>query len=165
VLVDYDGSIPSKPSSPTTTAESGGASGTDGAAKESSTAAPKQPKESGSKDRDDVFSDSDSESSKNRRAKATGDVVEPSSSVKESEAKAAQVEASNLAQGVQQVSLKREGDSKAPHAPETTTEVTIKDSSVMDGPEMGSTGMSEFKAIAADASVFSFGDEDDYESE
>jgi phosphatidylinositol-3,4,5-trisphosphate 3-phosphatase/dual-specificity protein phosphatase PTEN len=25
--------------------------------------------------------------------------------------------------------------------------------------------MSEFKAIAADASVFSFGDEDDYESE
>ena len=165
VLVDYDGSIPSKPSSPTTTAESGGASATDAAAKEINTEAPKQTNESGSKDRDDVFSDSDSESSKNRRSKATGDVVEPSSSVKESEAKAAQVETSNLAHGIQQVSLKREGDSKASHASVTKTEEKIKASSVMETPEVGSTGMSEFKAIAADASVFSFGDEDDYESE
>lgn len=164
VLVDYDGSVPPKPSDPPTATESAGVPATDNPTKGSSITPPEQTKGSVSRDGDDVFSDSDSESSKNRHGKATGDVVDPSAGIKQSKETAAQGETSNLAQGMQRVSLKKEGDSKTPAAFEPKTEAKTK-TSVLDAPEVGSTGMSEFKAIAADASVFSFGDEDDYESE
>lgn len=166
VLVDYDGSVPQKPPTPTTTPESGGDSAADTAREEeSSTAPPDQTKESGNKDGDDVFSDSDSESSKKQRATSTGEGVDTSVGVKQSKATTSQGEVSTLAHSIQQVSIKKEGDPKPPNAFEPKTEAKTKSSSVLEAPEGGSTGMSEFKAIAADASVFSFGDEDDYESE
>ncbi|ONK61688.1 uncharacterized protein A4U43_C08F32540 [Asparagus officinalis] len=165
VLVDYDGSIPPRSTTPTITTESSGASATDTATKESSNPPPKQTTESSSQDKDEVFSDSDNETSKKKQAKTSGDVLPPSTSVKETEAKASQGEASKLADSVQQVSLKQEEDSRTSKAPEMKSEGKTKSSSVVETQEMGSTGMSEFKAIAADASVFSFGDEDDYESE
>ncbi|KAJ6831629.1 phosphatidylinositol 3,4,5-trisphosphate 3-phosphatase and protein-tyrosine-phosphatase PTEN2A [Iris pallida] len=163
VLVDYDGSLPQRAPRPTTNPESNEDPASATATRENTP--PANQKESGSVDKDDVFSDSDSESSKDKRAKMAGDADGASKREEPSNTKASKEETSSLASNVEQLSLKKEGDSKGPNAPELRSEEKNKSSLSMETPELESTSMSEFKAIAADASVFSFGDEEDYESE
>jgi len=75
-------------------------------------------------------------------------------------------EASAAASRLEKVAVTEQGAAKAPDATSLKTEVSSKSSSTTEPPPaVDSSSMSEFKAIAADASVFSFGDEDDYESE
>ncbi|KAJ6790614.1 phosphatidylinositol 3,4,5-trisphosphate 3-phosphatase and protein-tyrosine-phosphatase PTEN2A [Iris pallida] len=169
VLVDYDGSLPARAPRPTTNTESNedsaaaAATATATATRESN--APVNQKESGSTDKDDVFSDSDSESTKDKQAKMAGGADGASKRGEPSATKASKEEASSLTNNVEQLSLKKEGDSKGPNATELRSEEKTKSSLSMGAPDLESSSMSEFKAIAADASVFSFGDEDDYESE
>ncbi|KAJ6829589.1 phosphatidylinositol 3,4,5-trisphosphate 3-phosphatase and protein-tyrosine-phosphatase PTEN2A [Iris pallida] len=167
VLVDYDGSLPARAPRPTTNTESNedsaAATATATATRESN--APVNQKESGSADKDDVFSDSDSESTKDKQAKMAGGADGASKRDEPSATKASKEEASSLTNNVEQLSLKKEGDSKGPNATELRSEEKTKSSLSMGAPDLESSSMSEFKAIAADASVFSFGDEDDYESE
>ncbi|KAF5738227.1 Phosphatidylinositol-3 4 5-trisphosphate 3-phosphatase [Tripterygium wilfordii] len=102
-------------------------------------------------DNDDVFSDSDGEqsgASKGRKPQAASEVIagQPHHVPNARDGKL-----ESLTHGTEQLSLGREASSK----PASGLEI----------PSMGSVGASDIKAIAADASVFSFGDEEDYESD
>ncbi|KAG0457676.1 hypothetical protein HPP92_022833 [Vanilla planifolia] len=165
VLSDYDGFVPSRPSGPVENTVPVGDS-----APSTPTGESNMPLSSNiSKDtrsKDDVFSDSEADeggSSKSKRSL--------SASSDRSEAAKADTsfksETTNTAHGIEQAIPIAEGATKttAPVAPEPGSEQkNSKSSLAFQAPELESTGASEFKAIAADASVFSFGDED-YESE
>lgn len=168
VLVDYDasnsprqiGSNANKESAPDTTSAT--------ATKEIRTPPSKVDSDSRSQDKDDVFSDSEAEetgSSKSRHDKVAGDTDGSTVTAKAAEMKSSKEEATAIAQAIGQVTLKNEAGAKDVPA---SSDVKIEGSSKslpVETPELGSTTMSEFKAIAADASVFSFGDDEDYESE
>lgn len=135
VLLDYDGSEPLKPTLANVRKY---LKPTEKAAPRESKPAPQKTDESFSdKDKDKVFSDSDGEGNGSNKNKQ---VKDPSSSDEAPQNK--------ISQAMEGVSLK---------GPET------------DGKENNASGNStsanDFKAIAADTSVFSFGDDEDYESE
>ncbi|KAG6424938.1 hypothetical protein SASPL_115361 [Salvia splendens] len=159
VLVDYDpAAVAARP--PSETSENSGANSasmpTPGPVEEATAAAAKDSK----KDKDDEFSDSNSEenaSSKSRQtvvsSHAAGSVAVKDPTTQNN---ADPNEIANLTRKTEQVAL---GSSATTHA-EAGKETGM-------GTEMsGSAGeVSEFKAMAADASIFSFGDEEDEESE
>ncbi|KAG1338307.1 Phosphatidylinositol 3,4,5-trisphosphate 3-phosphatase and protein-tyrosine-phosphatase PTEN2A [Cocos nucifera] len=168
VLVDYDGSHSPRPTSSNVNKESDGSSTASTATNENSTPHPKHSRDSGSQDKDDVFSDSESEetsSSKSKRDKVARNLGGSTSTAKGPELKASQ-EATTIAQVVEQLSLKGEGGAtKTPDTNEERSDGNNKNETVSHPSELESNSVSEFKAIAADASVFSFGDDEDYESE
>lgn len=166
VLVDYDGTQPPRRSA-AAQKESDGSS-TETAQAESTAPSPNPSKDSGNQDKDDIFSDSEAEesgSSKGQRSQRASSAAGPANTSQKSEAETTQEETSNIVQGVKQVSLKSESSTQAGKTDELKNERHFKSSSTLESPKLESNEMSEFKAIAADASVFSFGDEDDYESE
>ncbi|KAL5209332.1 hypothetical protein ABZP36_004955 [Zizania latifolia] len=171
VLVDYDGSQPPKPKPATVsadkTADADSSTGT--VAKENNSASAESNKESASHDKDDVFSDSEAEdgSSRGRREKVSRSVEGTTNANKTSETSTVQKEASAAASRIEKVSISSEQAARTPDAAPIKSEASSKTSSTTAPPPavVDSSSMSEFKAIAADASVFSFGDEDDYESE
>ncbi|XP_062215212.1 phosphatidylinositol 3,4,5-trisphosphate 3-phosphatase and protein-tyrosine-phosphatase PTEN2A-like isoform X2 [Phragmites australis] len=170
VLVDYDGSQPPKPKPAAGHDNKSGAdSSSSTVAKENNLAPAESNKGAGSHDKDEVFSDSDGGdgSSKGRREKDASRAQGSANAAKPSETSAVQKEASAAASRIEKVAITSEqGAAKAPDATALKTEVSSKSSSTTaPPPAVESSSMSEFKAIAADASVFSFGDEDDYESE
>lgn len=135
---------------------------------ESTAPSPDPSKNSVNQDKDDVFSDSEAEesgSSKGRRSQGASSAAGPANTSQKSEAKTMQEETSNIAQGVKQVSLKSESGTQTSKTDELKNERNVKSPTTLESPKLKPNEMSEFKAIAADASVFSFGDEDDYESE
>jgi len=115
------------------------------------------------------FSDNEAEdgSSKGKKEKVPSSGQGTASAAKASETSVAQKEASAASAGMEKLTMSTEqGNARAPDATSLKTEASSKSSSTTtQPPAMESSCMSEFKAIAADASVFSFGDEDDYESE
>ncbi|XP_028548078.1 phosphatidylinositol 3,4,5-trisphosphate 3-phosphatase and protein-tyrosine-phosphatase PTEN2A [Dendrobium catenatum] len=165
VLADYNGSVSPRPSQPAPNNETDGASTTINThAEESNTSLPPNTNME-TRNKDDVFSDSEAEeggSTKSKRSPATNvsaaaHVIATKGSATEPSSKS---ELYNITHGIEQVSLKAKEASMP--APEARTEENKN--SPFRAPELESTSTSEFKAIAADASVFSFGDED-YESE
>ncbi|XP_074558839.1 phosphatidylinositol 3,4,5-trisphosphate 3-phosphatase and protein-tyrosine-phosphatase PTEN2A-like [Curcuma longa] len=171
VLVDYDGTNPnpSQQTDSNTKIESPGGTTSATETKELST----QPTttnitgDSKSQDKDDVFSDSEGEgSSKGRRQKMDDDDTLGSKvETKETETKASKKETASIAQGIGDISLKNEPKvTKVLDAADAKIEPSSKNTPA-ESPALESSTMSEFKAIAADASVFSFGDDEDYESE
>ncbi|KAL6594976.1 hypothetical protein ACP70R_048079 [Stipagrostis hirtigluma subsp. patula] len=171
VLVDYDGSQPPKPKPAAGSADnkSGANSAASMVAKENNVAPAESTKAAGSHDKDEVFSDSEGEdgSSKGKREKDVTSAQGSANTAKPSETSAVQNEASAAASRIEKVAISSEqGTAKAPDAASLKTEVSSKTGPTTAPPAaVESSSMSEFKAIAADASVFSFGDEDDYESE
>ncbi|KAK0581174.1 hypothetical protein LWI29_010999 [Acer saccharum] len=163
VLVDYTGPVPASPGSETGTEtvakESSESSGSAPAPVNQGTTAPKENKNSGNQD--DVFSDSEAEeggSVKSRQGEAVsadGGAVSTTSSNSETNPKSDQV--ANLTRATEQVSLGNVGSQQ-------TNAATEPKKDAISGLGAANTE-SEFKAMAADASVFSFGDEEDYESE
>lgn len=157
VLVDYDGAPPTPPFAQSGTTTSSATSDPPPASV-ASTAATSDHHESkvpGSNDKDDVFSDSEAEeagSSKSKRrqpASSTGETVTSTTPASENKSNADQV--ANVTRATEQVSLGNSGP--APPKSDVVTSAEF------------STSESEFKAMAADASVFTFGDEEDYESD
>lgn len=148
--------------------ESDGSSTASTATNENSMMHPKPSRDSRSQDKDDVFSDSESEessSSKSKRDKVARNLGGSASTAKGPELKPSQ-EATTIAQGVEQLSLKSEGGAtKSPDTNEARNDGNTNNATVSHPSELESNSVSEFKAIAADASVFSFGDDEDYESE
>ncbi|KAB8117300.1 hypothetical protein EE612_059124 [Oryza sativa] len=174
VLVDYDGSqLPKpKPAAASTDQKSEADSSTGTVAKgNNASSAEVSNKESARNDKDDVFSDSEAEdgSSKGRREKVSRNVEGTTNAAKASETSSVQKEASAAASRIEKVSITSEqGSARTPDAAPLKSGVSSKSSSTTappPPPAAADSSMSEFKAIAADASVFSFGDEDDYESE
>ncbi|KAK4767622.1 hypothetical protein SAY86_015372 [Trapa natans] len=98
---------------------------------------------------DDVFSDSEGEEGvpKNRRAQATTD----------------REESTATSHAVQSSSVREISTANKEPAQQRNLEKTKSPGIDISKPD--SDGVSEFKVVAADASVFTFGDEEDYESE
>ncbi|WCJ31264.1 Phosphatidylinositol 3 4 5-trisphosphate 3-phosphatase and protein-tyrosine-phosphatase PTEN2A [Euphorbia peplus] len=157
VMIDYDGTSSTKSTSNSSRKKSADTSKRSDYDSKSSgevtgNSNPKKPPEN----EDDVFSDSDGEesnASKSRQTTAPGDgsVQSGDSSDK----------MRSLTHGTEQMSVNSREPSK-----EQTTSVIQKPTSGHEISNMDSVGASNIKAIAADASVFSFGDEEeDYESD
>ncbi|XP_065876189.1 phosphatidylinositol 3,4,5-trisphosphate 3-phosphatase and protein-tyrosine-phosphatase PTEN2A-like [Euphorbia lathyris] len=150
VMIDYDGTSSTKSTGNSSRKESGDTpKGSDYASKSSSGVTGNSNPKRASENEDDVFSDSDSEetdASKSRQQTTT-----PSGD-------SSNITAGQLTHGTEQMSLNNRQPSK-----EQTTQ---KPNSALEMRNVDSVGASNIKAIAADASVFSFGDEEeDYESD
>ncbi|KAJ1402903.1 hypothetical protein SESBI_27740 [Sesbania bispinosa] len=116
-------------------------------------------KESGGHDKDDVFSDGEAEhpASRSKQTKASSEAVETvANATRESESNKISNQIANLTNATEQVSLGNKISAPIHSAGEPKSDV--------DGRTVSSSE-SEFKAMAADASVFTFGDDEDYESD
>lgn len=115
------------------------------------------------KDKDDEFSDSDSEETTvSSKSKQTG--ISPQATGSATAKDAATPQNSVGPNQISNVTRKTEEISIGSSAPTHTTE-TGKESVGGSGMSSSVGEVSEFKAMAADASIFSFGDDDDDESE
>lgn len=158
MLVDYDGTVSSQASTQTIPKSPGGSSETASVAPpDDREVATKASRDKQNNDKDDVFSDSDAEegiSSKNKRSQTTSSstsgTVLSATSASGTDTKKDQV--SNLAHETERMSLGSTDSAQ----PKTVVAAPVP---------VLSTSESEFKAMAADASVFTFGDEEDYESD
>ncbi|KAK6159314.1 hypothetical protein DH2020_006628 [Rehmannia glutinosa] len=155
VLVDYDAaSAPlARPPSETTANESAENPGANTASRPNP--APTDEAKNSKKEKDDEFSDSDADeknaSSKSKQTEISSQVA---GTVTTNDANVDSHQIANLTRKAEQVSLGSSG----------STNTELKKDAV--GGTSGTEGeVSEFKAMAADASVFSFGDDEDYESE
>lgn len=161
VMIDYDGTSPrSKPDS--------ASKGSD------TTSLGYSPKQSGvgansnqrkvSEKEDDVFSDSEGEENdalKSGHATASG--VGSTQSSHTSMVTTEQVR--SLTHGTEQMSVGNREPSHTNASREASTDGIQKAATGLEIPNLDSVGVSDIKAMAADASVFTFGDEEDYESE
>ncbi|XP_052881362.1 phosphatidylinositol 3,4,5-trisphosphate 3-phosphatase and protein-tyrosine-phosphatase PTEN2A-like isoform X3 [Gossypium arboreum] len=146
VLADYNDLVPSNPPTKTTANKPDESSGT--------SAAPS----SNNNNKDDVFSDVEEEesaTSTNRQQKPAA-----SSATTKSETSTNPDQVTSLVHSTGKVSL-GSANSQQTH---TTGNPTKDAAAAAAGTEVSSLE-SEFKVMAADTSVFSFGDEEDYESE
>ncbi|TYI49283.1 hypothetical protein E1A91_D12G024000v1 [Gossypium mustelinum] len=169
VLVDYNGTVPTTPQTETTTNKPDESSGTGAASTDGGAAPANENKDPGHNDKDDVFSDGEAEesgSSKSRQNKATSaEGIALNSATSEPETNDKSVQVASLVHSTEQVSL-----GSASSQPMHGTSEPRKDAAAAAAapPAAGvqvSSSESEFRAMAADASVFSFGDDEDYESD
>lgn len=168
VLVDYNGTAPITPQTETTASKPEESSGTGAASTDEGAAPANENKDPGHNDKDDVFSDGEAEesgSSKSRQNKATAAeriALNSATSKPETNDKSDQV--ASLVHSTGQVSL-----GSASSQPMHATSEPRKDAAAASPPPAAgvqvSSSESEFRAMAADASVFSFGDDEDYESD
>ncbi|XP_058081591.1 phosphatidylinositol 3,4,5-trisphosphate 3-phosphatase and protein-tyrosine-phosphatase PTEN2A-like [Magnolia sinica] len=167
VLIDYDGTVPTKVNTETVSKESDRSSGT-AAVADGPTTRPSDPsKGSASNDKEDVFSDNEAEeggSVKSRQAREAAAGRGTTDAGGRPKTEKPKEEMASVTHGVEQVSLRSEGEKENPNTSEMKNEGTSGAAS-FEVPKSDLSGVSEFKAIAADASVFTFGDEEDYESE
>lgn len=170
VLVDYNGNVPATPTpnADTTPKKPDESSGTKPPSDDSAAATADPPSHHAnpeSQDKDDVFSDNEPDetgSSKVQRAEGTspaGGTVASTTFSSSSTTQSDQV--ASLTQATKQVSIGSTDSKQVPAASDPKSAAVVGNVPGLEtqNPE------SEFKAMAADASVFTFGDEEDYESE
>ncbi|XP_039008125.1 phosphatidylinositol 3,4,5-trisphosphate 3-phosphatase and protein-tyrosine-phosphatase PTEN2A-like isoform X5 [Hibiscus syriacus] len=158
VMVDYDDAPKANSKSDSANRGTEGNSGyvEDGAVKANS----KQSKASSTEESDDIFSDSDEEESGASTSKPT----QPAAAV-------GPVTSSNLSTpsseqiGTSMLSVKNQELLSNSSSKDIAINGSGKPSTGLELPSVELMGASDIKAMAADASVFSFGDEEDYESE
>ncbi|XP_073148720.1 phosphatidylinositol 3,4,5-trisphosphate 3-phosphatase and protein-tyrosine-phosphatase PTEN2A-like [Henckelia pumila] len=152
VMIDYDGTVPSKDKSDRDS-DTNSANATMIGAPSSSEhkANPDQSNASRKQNEDDVFSDSDTEEPANSRSKiGPGTASLPKSGTSSSE------QISSISHQTEQLSL----GSNAPSSHfDTSHEMKLE--GIQRASSNANVESTDLKAIAADASVFSFGDEDD----
>lgn len=164
VMIDYDGTVPTRSKADSSSKQTDGSSGYVPASNAGITASSNRNKLSGSEDKDDVFSDSDgeeTEASKSRKAQATSGAGSAATGLV-SNTTAEEIE--NLKHRADQLSLRSEEPAQNAASKEHS-DGTGKPASALKISNVDSAGASHIKAIAADASVFSFGDEEDFESD
>ena len=167
VLVDHDGSFSTGSNAETDVKKSEEGSSTAPASSDAAAAAPNQIKDLGSNDKDDVFSDAEADesvSSKQKQAEASSAGAQSAATPAPSpgtDSKSGQV--ASLTQATEQFSLGNMGSQQS-HA--ATSQPKSEEAGGTVSSLETSNSHSEFKAMAADASVFTFGDDDeDYESD
>ncbi|PSS29316.1 Phosphatidylinositol 3,4,5-trisphosphate 3-phosphatase [Actinidia chinensis var. chinensis] len=164
VLVDYNGTVPTRPQTETDTDKSVESSGATPTPVDGNASTTNLNKNSDSNEKDDVFSDSEAEEtgpSKSRQSKAaseTGGTVDTKTSTSET-ANSNQI--AGLTHKTEQVSLGKTSSTQTSQPRKDAIGGTVSGLEVPN--PVGE--VSAFKAMAADASVFSFGDEDDFDSE
>jgi phosphatidylinositol-3,4,5-trisphosphate 3-phosphatase/dual-specificity protein phosphatase PTEN len=167
VLVDNDGTVSSGSNAETDVKKSDEGSSTAPASVEAATATaePNQNKDPGSNDKDDVFSDGEADesvSSKRKQAQASsagGQSAATPAPSPGTDSKSDQV--ASLTQATEQFSLGNRGSQQSHATSQPKSEVVGGTVSSLEA----NNSHSEFKAMAADASVFTFGDDEDYESD
>lgn len=153
MLVDYDAAVLARPPSEATASTPVGVSGPPTPV-EVAAAATNSNKDSGNQEKDDVFSDSEAEetgSSKTRQTKEAPEMSGTDSTTASPPDKLDPKQVASLANKTEKVSLGKGG--------------SVHTRSKKDPVENSAGEVSEFKAMAADASVFSFGDDEDDESD
>ncbi|KAJ6310492.1 hypothetical protein OIU76_015256 [Salix suchowensis] len=168
VLVDYDGPFSTGSNAETDVKKSEEGSSIAPASADAAAAAPNQIKDPGSNDKDDVFSDGEadeSESSKQKQAEASSAGAAQSAATPApspgTDSKSGEV--ASLSQATEQLSLGNMGSQQS-HA--ATSQPKSEETGGTVSSIETTNSHSEFKAMAADASVFTFGDDDeDYESD
>ncbi|GMI78775.1 PTEN 2, phosphatase and TENsin homolog deleted on chromosome ten 2A [Hibiscus trionum] len=167
VLVDCNSTVPTMPQTETTASKQDESSGTGAASAETCEAPSNENKDSVHSDKDDVFSDGEAEhsgsskSGQNKAASAEGVAAHSATSKTETNTKSDQV--TSLVNSTEQVTL-GSGNSQQMHA-SSEPRKDAANAATGGGNAQVSSSESEFRAMAADASVFSFGDDEDYESE
>ncbi|XP_047321706.1 phosphatidylinositol 3,4,5-trisphosphate 3-phosphatase and protein-tyrosine-phosphatase PTEN2A-like [Impatiens glandulifera] len=154
VMIDYDGSFPMKKKMDDSGRDRNTPSRSNEEAEEPIT--PNKSKAIENQENDDVFTDSDGEESppsQNREKSELATTSETKPPLVHNESATTKL-MGVLTQGTQQLSLHKQQPEKTPPPPSSneSSQAAKLDSGV---------GMSDIKAIAADASVFSFGDEED----
>ncbi|GMH02856.1 hypothetical protein Nepgr_004695 [Nepenthes gracilis] len=165
VLVDYSDTVSTTPKPETVSQKSDESSGVHPASVDAGSSAVNSSQANATREKDDVFSDSEAEeggSSKGRRAQSASSAEAAKSTVPSSETKSSSDQVESLTRETEQISLGK-ADSTQAHSAEQKKDSATTAGSGRDA--SNSEGVSEFKAMAADASVFTFGDEDDYESD
>ncbi|XP_052201512.1 phosphatidylinositol 3,4,5-trisphosphate 3-phosphatase and protein-tyrosine-phosphatase PTEN2A [Diospyros lotus] len=167
VLVDHSATVPTRPQTEPATDTSVESSGTTPVPVAGDTPTKNPNRDSGSNEKDDVFSDSEAEetgSSKSRQSAAasdTGGTYDAKASNSDS-TNATQV--ASLSRQTEQVSLGQTNSMQSHPISEPKNDATAGAVPGLAAPNPEGE-VSDFKAMAADASVFTFGDEDDYDSE
>lgn len=158
VMIDYDGTISTKSKAGNSCKGSDGKPSNTSASGNEVAAYSNQSKVSENQDNDDVFSDSDGEETAASRStlaqisSGAGVTATPQES-------GTKEQIATLTHGTERLSLSSKGPAQSNASNDIKENVAEKPSSI---PNLNS---GDIKAIAADASVFSFGDDEDYESE
>ncbi|KAG6382836.1 hypothetical protein SASPL_157446 [Salvia splendens] len=158
VMVDYDGTAPSKTRADDSTK---GADGKQRDAPSSSENKDPSSQQNKQNNEDDVFSDSDGEEPAPSRSRSVDQRPIPvAGTAPQSEQASKSERVSSVSHQMERLSVGRESTSSQTQSKEVKVDEVERPPSTI--PNMGST---DIKAIAADASVFSFGDDEDDESE
>lgn len=161
VLVDYNGTVPTSPQTGTPTDKSVESSSATPIPVDGNSGTTNLNKDPESNDKDDVFSDSEAEepSSKSRQSKATSEAGGTANTKSPTSETSNSTQIASLTNETQQISLGKTSSTIEPR--------NVPIGGTASGPEVPTPvgEVSDFKAMAADASVFSFGDDEDYESE
>ncbi|XP_073047306.1 phosphatidylinositol 3,4,5-trisphosphate 3-phosphatase and protein-tyrosine-phosphatase PTEN2A-like isoform X2 [Primulina eburnea] len=165
VLVDYDAAdVSTRTPAETTTDESIQTSSASTNTKPSPIPVEEPAAANNSNKEDDVFSDNEDEVSASSQSNQSGKPPQVSSTLTAKDAspnsKDGSNQIANLTHKTEQVSLGTSGSTRS----EPSREAIGVNSSTNEASKPVE-GVSEFKAMAADASIFSFGDDDDSESE
>ncbi|KAK3019067.1 hypothetical protein RJ639_004354 [Escallonia herrerae] len=159
VMIDYDSSVPTKYKADDHAGkESDARPGNTTTLSDGVAANSNQNKVAGNQDSDDVFSDSDGEETQGSRSglahASSGRTAAPL------EYGTTSKQIATLVHGTEELSVRsKEPTQTSIPSKEKTTDEAVRSVSI---PNLGS---GDFKAMAADASVFSFGDDEDYDSE
>ncbi|KAH7566627.1 hypothetical protein JRO89_XS08G0204500 [Xanthoceras sorbifolium] len=155
VMVDYDGTLPTSSKANSANQGSDGSSASVSVPTGEVSGNSSQSKVSKSED-DDVFSDSDGEESGASKSQQAHIASEGDPAVHKQ---------SNTVAGTEKLSLRSQEPTLNNVSKEPTVVGSENPASAQALPHLDSVAASDFKAIAADTSVFTFGDEEDYESE
>ncbi|KAJ9177298.1 hypothetical protein P3X46_012532 [Hevea brasiliensis] len=164
VMIDYDGTLPTSSKGDSATKGSDGTTSTGYTLKSSGGLETNSNRKKVAENEDDVFSDSEGEETSSPKSRqATGPGVGSTQSSHTSSISTEQMR--SLTHGTEQMLLGSREPSLINASDRPTTDRIEKPASGLEVPSLDSVGVNEIKAIAADASVFSFGDEEDYESD
>ncbi|CAK9320411.1 unnamed protein product [Citrullus colocynthis] len=163
VMIDYDGSLPTRLKTDSTSKGSDRRSIHDRASGNEAAQSNTNKISGGEENDDDVFSDSDEENGdiKTSLAQSTSGTGNGTSKADHSTTTIASGRIGSLAHDTSCLTLGNEKNSQ-PNAPK---EPAVIQRSALEIPNLDLVRASDFKAIAADASVFTFGDEEDFDSE
>lgn len=156
-MVDYDGTIPSKIRTDQDSKGVDGKSRDPPSSSENKDTSQQNDASGKQNNEDDVFSDSDGEEpTASTRSSVDHHSVAAAGSAPQSESGSKSERVSSVSRQTERLSLGRESvSSQSRNSSEQKVDEVDRASAI---PNLGST---DIKAIAADASVFSFGDEDD----
>ncbi|KAL5556934.1 hypothetical protein UlMin_039170 [Ulmus minor] len=158
VMIDYDGNLPATTMPKADSSSSSTRVPVPRVGFETSSNKKQAPQ---SEDNDDVFSDSDGE----KEGEAYKSRVTRTTSEAKAEATRPDNSSHSSAEQIKRLSLGSESQHQINGLQEPTSDGARKPDSSNEASKLDSDGMSDIKAMAADASVFTFGDEEDFESD
>lgn len=155
-MVDYNGTLPARTKG---NSSSKGSSGRTGNVPAGDARLASNSSKDPTNGDDDVFSDSDEEETHDSESRKAETSSQPGIEERRQQSDATKDQIGVLTQGTNELSLQQKvrtqnNASEGPTAPKTPKT-----------PKSGYGGSTDIKAMAADASVFSFGDEEDFDSD